>query len=236
MTRKFPAFLLGLAVLVGPAWAVGRPAESGEFSSVTTIVNGKAKRVTQTKVCWQGTSYRSEVRRGSEAMVVLRGPSGDTYIYLPDRKAASRMPRGKGEKLASVTSSMAGESRTIAKKGKKIGAGKVSGFLCDVYELKEQMGPHTISGKRWISRDPRLPIVMKSVSTLQGGSRTSEITSVRLGGKYPASLFELPKGTKIMTMPSNPHKGMAMPAPGTKAPQKSAGPKTLPLKAAHPRK
>jgi outer membrane lipoprotein-sorting protein len=94
------------------------------------------------------------------------------------------------------------DERRVATK-KSLGTAKVSGFVCDKFQLtykNKQMGTSTV----WFAK--RLDWPIKTETKTVHGTVVTECKSVKMGGQS-ASLFEIPKGYKKVAMPGPP--GMA---------------------------
>lgn len=222
--RLRASMLLVVLVILAPAvLAESKAATSGEMTMLSATTSSSRPQSKETsKVYWDGNKSRVEMTIAGKQRIIIRDGS-TMYMYLPSEKSARKSVLPKGAQRYDIPGSAKMERERLTRDAKKVGREKVNGFDCDVYTSKRVMGPHTMDIKTWISRDPRFPAAVKTVTKTKNATHTTEVKNVKLGSKPSASIFKLPKGTKVteMKMPTgnphgkmgtqNPHQGMKMP-------------------------
>lgn len=193
MIKKLVCFNLVAALLVFGMVSCGKPAVTKEFSADNI---SKAGGVTSSSKFYFGKDkWRMETEAmGVKSITIVRSDKNVMWILMPqtkmymERELSQEQMVGKAQKLP-------GEIER-----KKIGTEKVSGIVCDKYEIvyKLEGAAETTVVYQWLSKDN---IPMKTASP--DGSWYSVNKNIKIG-KQPASLFELPSGYKKFKMPKVP--------------------------------
>ena len=192
------ASFVGLVALVAashaPAAAAAVP-QSGQFDEISTIVAPRLTvKITKT-VTFKGANYRIDMIPYSR---ILAG--GTLYSYLPDEQTAMRATAPTKE--PSLPDQLLAQKEQVVQGATKTGSDTVGGFECDIYAPHMQAGDDS-TVHVWVSRDPRFPFIVKTVSVnqKQGVTDTEEITEDRLNTPISDTIFALPKDTKVVDAP-----------------------------------
>ncbi|MCC6442188.1 MAG: hypothetical protein IT210_01895 [Armatimonadetes bacterium] len=186
---------LVLAVLVlGTALYAQNMPKSGMVMQETTMGSpGKGMTATQT-MYWNGNKVRLESNSPMGDQVVI-SDGKNSYIYSPAQKTAMKLPQQMNpESFAKQMDRQLGSM----KKGKKIGTGKVMGRTCDIYtgSISDPRSKSKMNYKTWMLQGS-FPFPMKIEATGAQGTASTVVKKLDLNYKPAASLFTLPKGTKI---------------------------------------
>jgi len=141
----------------------------------------------------KGKKMRTEMSNteGSGSIVsIIDSEQGVVYMYQPEQKMATKMsmsmsPQGNSPSPQETMASLKPNEL------KYTGKDTVDGKKCLVYEYVENKE----TSKIWLWEDYGVPL--KIEATTDGKKSVMEYRNVKLD-EIPASMFELPEGTKIM--------------------------------------
>ena len=211
--RRCLIMLIGAAVIVAAGGTLGVTVAAeakkpvGIKYQVSTGVEGD-KEVALTKVWVEGAKIRVEER----GQVIIK--VGDTVTRWLEKENKAYRIKGVSEYYELSGLALPMYSRAFKQGAKKVGEETIGGRLCDIYswrglmpppppgETKPLVGPES---KLWLSRDHKIP--MKRVRTSPGpGDKTyvSTAKNIEVGIDIPDSMFQAPKGMKIVEMPAKP--------------------------------
>ena len=142
----------------------------------------------------KGNQMRTEMpnTEGNGSIVsIIDSEKGIVYIYQPDQKMATKMSISMSPQDNSPSPKEAMASLK-PNEMKYTGKDTVDGKKCLVYEI--QAGNNE-TGKVWLWEDCGVPL--KIEATTDGKKSVMEYRNVKLD-EIPASMFEIPAGTKIV--------------------------------------
>jgi hypothetical protein len=141
------------------------------------------------------------------------------YMMTPQVKSAIKMDMEQLEKMQSKMGSASpnlnlsmmsdpGKMKEEFKKrgAKMVGAETVLGYLCDIWQMSENMPLsqggkiENVSMKFWLSHKLNIPLKMEMASASQGKFLSMKTTSIKTDLKTSASSFEVPKDYKVTDM------------------------------------
>lgn len=210
---KIASLALGAAALAAPALAAPLPS-SGQFDEVSTVSSDLLTvKVTKT-ITFKGDNFRIDSKRMNFERYSRIQDGGAEYSYLPDEQTAMRALAK--DKPPSLPSQLQSQTSDIVHAGTKSGTETVLGFACDIYSQPSPDGGDT-TVKVWVSKDPRFPFVVKtlSVNHKQGVTDTEEVQNVHVNTPISDTAFALPKDTKVVDAPppgASDNSGAASPA------------------------
>jgi len=138
--------------------------------------------------------YRMDMEEdGQEVVVLVDQIAGMTYVLLPEEKIYMEMPSDDLQSLMNDPFQAAKFTETVGEKS-KIGSEKVSGYACDVYDVKRD---GDVILKLWVSEKFGFPL--KIVIPGEGG-RTMELKNIKEGAPEE-ELFTMPAGFTKVTDP-----------------------------------
>lgn len=141
------------------------------------------------------------------------------YMMTPQVKSAIKMDMEQLEKMQSKMGSASpnlnlsmmsdpGKMKDEFKKrgAKMVGAETVLGYLCDIWQMSENMPLsqggkiENVSMKFWLSHKLNIPLKMEMTSASQGKFLSMKTTSIKTDIKTSSSSFEVPKDYKVTDM------------------------------------
>ncbi|MCD4813704.1 hypothetical protein K8S19_08445 [bacterium] len=200
--------------------------KNASWTAVSTHKDEKGKTdTTLSKIWFSGDKYRLEAVNAQDGKDVIFIDDGKMkYIYMPDEKKAIKItPDMESSYGQMMSADIIAESARQRKKAKKTGTGKVDGKKCTIYEYKTSLTVmnSTIKGdvKEWVWKKENFPLksIMKTprqkmdmgfmTTEMPAAETTTIIKDLKFGKKIKASMFVLPKGTKVETMKAPPAGG-----------------------------
>lgn len=176
---------------------------AADFSADTTTKIGKT--VMSGKLYASGSNWRQEFSSPQGKQISI-GRGTVRYRLMPATKQYMQAPGIANPWSASSMVALYGGAMTRKSAGKQT----VGGLSCDKYVYTTKQGPHaTIT--QCVCKDLDLPVMTEVKSP--NGVVTVEYKNIKKGTP-PASLFQVPKGYKKVSMPAAPGlRGSARPAP-----------------------
>ncbi|KPK73878.1 hypothetical protein AMJ87_00060 [candidate division WOR_3 bacterium SM23_60] len=148
---------------------------------------------TQTLYVGEAKYRMDQEEDGQEVIVLVDQEAGMTYVLLPTEKMYMEMPSDDLQSLMNDPFQAAKFTEAVGEKS-KIGNEKVSGYACDVYDVKRD---GDVIMKLWVSE--KLDFPLKIVIPGEGG-RTMELKNIK-EGKPEEKLFTMPTGFIKVTDP-----------------------------------
>lgn len=141
------------------------------------------------------------------------------YMMTPQVKSAIKMDMEQLEKMQSkmgsaspnLNLSMMSDPGKIKEEFKKrgakmVGAETVLGYLCDIWQMSENMPLNqggkveNVSMKFWLSHKLNIPLRMEMTSASQGKFLSMKTKSIKTDVKMASASFEVPKDYKVTDM------------------------------------
>jgi len=195
------------SVLLAGVVAAAPAPKSMKFNlSTVTDAQGMHMNV-QAKVWVKGRKARLEANQPMSGPMLVLVDGSTVRTLFPQRKQGtiSTAPVGKnGPK--SPWEFMVASVNQLTHGAKKLGKETLDGYLCDVYQLREQRPQGSMTLKSWITRStqPRMPLKVESVIQVKRPNMTAEqkqttrITRMQMGVPIADSLFAVPVGYKMV--------------------------------------
>ncbi len=166
-----------------------RLAPAAEFSA--DMIQKRGGMTTEGKAYIKGKKIRMEMEMGGgRAITIMNMETGVTWQLMPEQKIYMEMRGG----FAKAGEAQWDEDLSKIADKKRVGTEKVSGYVCDKYEIiyhDKSMGKMT----QWYSRKLEYPIKI-----LYKGEVISEYRNIKEGG-VKDSMFQIPPGYQKMQMP-----------------------------------
>lgn len=158
-------------------------------------------KITKT-ITFKGANYRIDSTRIDMIPYSRILDDGTLYSYLPGEQTA--MKATAPQKEPSLPDQLLAQKQQVIQGATKSGTDTIAGFTCDIYAAHMPAGDDS-TVHVWVSRDPRFPFIVKTVSVnqKQGVTDTEQITDVRLNTPISDTAFVLPKDTKVVDAPEN---------------------------------
>ena len=139
------------------------------------------------------TKYRMDLEEGGQEVVVLVDQQAEmTFVLLPTEKVYMEVSSDDLQSLMNDPFQAAKFTETLGEKSKS-GSEKVSGYSCDVYDVKRD---GDVIMKLWVSE--KLDFPLKILIPGEGG-RTMELKNIK-EDKLAEKLFTMPDGFTIVTL------------------------------------
>jgi hypothetical protein len=152
---------------------------------------GRAAR-NPAKVFYSGKKFRSEISERGMSMIIIGRMDKNVLWSLMPKTNTYMESKLQPEDQMSFTDKMSGE---ISRK--KVGNEKVSGVMCDKYEVVYKFNNKNQKAFQWITTDNKISMKVMAAD----GAWESEMQNLKVGSQ-PASLFEVPAGYKKMAIPN----------------------------------
>lgn len=169
--------------------------KSMSFDMVTTVTGADGKSmVSNGKMYVQDQKVRMETESMGMKMITLMKTPQEIYLYTPDTNTAMKMtiPQ-EGTEPPNSWAKESGDTTGMT----VVGEEKKDGYDCLIVTAADDSNT-----KMWIRKDIGMPIRMESKSAQ--GTTVIEYKNYDLAAQ-PDSLFELPAGTQITSMPALPN-------------------------------
>lgn len=168
------------------------------FDTVTTITNAGQTITSNGKFYISGTKMRMESEMAGMMSIIITKAPGEVYVYTPATKTAMKMTTPqKTPDLPNKWANSSGDTTGY----KVIGEEQKDGYACIVITYTDPANAANTS-KMWLRKDIGLPVRVES--TTADGTVVMEYKNYNLGAQAD-SLFELPDGTQIVTLPAMPN-------------------------------
>jgi hypothetical protein len=214
------AFLISVMVP-----AVAAP-QNVKLETESTINNNGQKIVINSKI-WYGDK---KIRMENEVAPTQGIPAGMTkssmivdsgkniaYFMMPQNKTAIKVDSAMinkmqgnqgGGNLSSQMLSDPSQMQAQLKKngGKMVGAEKVIGYLCDIWQVKtditnpQNQEKENATIKVWLAHQLNIPLKMEMNTAKRGKFMTILSKNVQTGVSMPSSLFEVPRDYQVTDM------------------------------------
>ncbi len=165
------------------------------FDMLMTVTSTDGKSVTSNgKMYVQDQKIRMEIDSMGVKMITLMKTPGEVYMYNPDTKSAMKITTPQqGAKSPNSWAKESGDTTGLT----VVGEETRDGYNCLVVTVADSSNT-----KMWIRKDIGMPIRVESKSA--EGNMVMEYKNYNLAAQ-PDSLFDLPAGTQITTMPNLPN-------------------------------
>ncbi|NPV91701.1 MAG: outer membrane lipoprotein carrier protein LolA [Firmicutes bacterium] len=160
------------------------------FDMVMSSSSGNNKMSTTSKMYVSDKKSRIEMELMGVKMITIVNAQGDVYMYNPTDKTATKMPSSNASDAPDAWTGDASKMKVVGEENK-------DGFDCLVATVTKEGE----SGKIWLRKDIGMPVRFEQ--TISEGPVVAEFKNYQIGPQ-PDSLFEIPAGTKITTMPTTP--------------------------------
>ncbi len=207
--RFFTLFFLVIGLVSSVGSAPGKAAKKGAgFTSL--VIQGKliskpnqgSVRTEKSSLYVQNNRFRWEegpmVRVFDGSRLLLwdtRSPRKVAIELTPPKELLNSKGKTASQLLAQLNAS--------PQKGKKIGTGKVAGYLCDIYLNETPNGKQKV----WLAKDLGVPLPLRVQFTGSMGSMELVAESVKTNIKIAEALFRLPAGYSVTRPPAGPPGG-----------------------------
>lgn len=165
------------------------------FDMVSTMTGQDGTTVVSSgKMFVQDEQARVEMEAMGMKMITLVKGDDEIYLYNPDTNSAMKMSGlQEGTEPPNAWADESGDASDYT----VVGEEKMDGHDCLVVTLTEDSNT-----KMWVRKDIGMPVRMEAKS--DDGNMVVEYKNYDLSAQ-PASLFELPAGTQITSMPNLPN-------------------------------
>ncbi len=165
------------------------------FDMITTVTSSDGKSVVSSgKMYVQDQKVRMEMESMGMKMITLMKTPGEVYMYNPDTKSAMKVTTPQqGAESPNSWAKESGDTTGMTVAGEE----KKDGYDCLVVTVAD-----ADNTKMWIRKDIGMPVRVESKSN--GANIVMEYKNYNLAAQ-PDSLFELPAGTQITSMPNLPN-------------------------------
>lgn len=163
------------------------------FDMVMTVDAPDGKSISSNgKMYVNDKKLRMELETTGVKMVTIVNASGEVYLYNPEGNTALKMTTPqKGAESPNAWAEKNGDTTGFT----VIGEEKKDGFDCLVVTISDDSGT-----KMWLRKDVGLPVRVEE--TTSEGSVVIEYKNYDFNNQ-PDSLFEIPAGAQITTMPGS---------------------------------
>jgi outer membrane lipoprotein-sorting protein len=169
-------------------------AKQMSFEMVMTMSGQGSSLNTQGKMYISGEKLRMEMEAMGMKMITITNAQGEMYLYNPDQKTAMKMTTLQDSaELPNEWVNESGDTSNL----KVVGEENKDGYDCLVVTSTE--GSDT--AKMWLRKDIGMPVRIEQTTT--EGPVVIEYKNYQIGPQAE-SLFEIPAGTTITTMPNMP--------------------------------
>jgi outer membrane lipoprotein-sorting protein len=173
-----------------PADDVAPPFEMEKHYSADLVITTKEGMAIQSKTYVDGDKMRSDVTMNGVAMaIIVRKDKRKIYQVMEDQKMVMEMPYDP-DKFQGRTAASFGPEGTFV----LVGPDTVDGVACTKYKVTSDKTKQVFFF--WLDVDRKVPVQMATAD----GSLTVKWTNFT-AGPQDASLFEVPEGYQVMTMP-----------------------------------
>ncbi|HTO88022.1 MAG TPA: hypothetical protein VMR54_10920 [Thermoanaerobaculia bacterium] len=181
---------------------------SAQWRSVVTVVGTDPDKPLEEAEIWlSGSRMRiEEGRKGTPKTIVLKTGT-EVYVWVEGQSSGTRMNLGLAAKSGRPPHDYARRIEEIRSRGKRIGAEKVDGYSCDVFEFGS-LPPE--KGTYWLATElqgfPVKAIVERSMPLpyRSEANRTQKLeyhnTRVRIPGSVSEVRFALPTGVEFQDL------------------------------------
>jgi outer membrane lipoprotein-sorting protein len=174
-----------LLVLFGASYAL-------QFTADMWVKLHYEDEATTEKLYVGDAKYRMDQEEdGQQVVVLVDQEAGMTYVLLPKEKIFMEMPSDDLKSMMNDPFQAAKFNETVGEKS-KLGTEEVSGYACDVYDVKFD---GDVIMKLWVSE--KLGFPLKIVIPGDGG-RTMELKNIK-EGEPAEELFTMPAGFAKVT-------------------------------------
>lgn len=164
------------------------------FDMVMTMDGGGTAVKNTGKIYISDKKSRMEMEALGMKMITIINAQGECYLYNPEDKTAMKM--NVPQDPMDLPNAWAAEDSDISKL-QVVGEEKKDGFDCLVITTTEDGE----GAKMWLRKDIGMPVRIEQ--TTPQGTAAIEYKNYNIGAQ-PDSLFEIPAGTTITTMPAMP--------------------------------
>lgn len=187
------------AICTASLWlllSVGCACMAASFSA--DIYSGPKSMAKTGKVYSNGKMIRMEMKAGEHLQImIVRLDKKKIWMLNPGSKEYTEMPVTKPELADPRSEAMLMRNATK----KELGTETVSGYSCRKTAYVTKSGPKGMA-TRWYSQKLDWP-VKTHVQMPDGRTFTQELRNIKLGNQA-SSLFEIPKGYKVVAVPTRP--------------------------------
>ena len=170
------------------ALLLGAPAGAAEFSA--DLQMSVSQRTMKGKIFVKGVRQRLEFSSPQGKLITLVNlKTGKNVVVMPAAKMYMETPLRSTEGIYGLVKG----KKALPPEAKKVASGKKSGYVCDVYEIKNKKG-NTV--KVWMARGLDYPI-FTITSDPNAGQVVSLLKNIK-EGKQSDSLFKVPAGYRPM--------------------------------------
>ncbi|MCX5780357.1 MAG: DUF4412 domain-containing protein [Firmicutes bacterium] len=169
------------------------------FDTISTITSSGQTTTSTGKFYMSNGRMRMETQTAGLSMITITTASSDMYLYNPDTKSAMKLTTPqKSTDLPNKWAKDTGDTTGYV----VIGSEQMGGYDCLVVQYTDPANASNTT-KMWLRKDIGLPVRVEG-KTSDGTTIVTQYQNYVLGAQ-PDSLFELPSGTQITTMPSIPN-------------------------------
>lgn len=199
-----------IASFASSAWSAPRKGVKKETGFTSLVIQGKliskphqgSVRTEKSSLYVQNNRFRWEegpvvrVFDGSRLLLWdIRSPRKVAIELTPPKELLNSKGKTASQLLSQLNAS--------PQKGKKVGTGKVAGYLCDIYLSETSQGKQKV----WLARNLGVPLPLRFQFTGAMGSVELVAESVKTNIKIAEALFRLPAGYSVTKPPAGPPEG-----------------------------
>jgi hypothetical protein len=199
-------FRVGLAVLAFAATFLTAPVARADWQGDLKMSGDGASQAAMSgngKIFAKGTKLRLEMSTAGHALTVIADTANNKGFVLMDAQhLAMEMSAQMASGQVALCSTKDVEG-CFKRKGYKVtGKETYGGHPCVIYEGTEKSGKTTVAQKIWRPTDLKEVFMLKMVSKADNGKEViAELSGVKTS-KLQDSIFKVPTGYKMMSMPS----------------------------------
>lgn len=168
------------------------------YEMITTVTTPAGTRVSSELIWASGKKARMEMDAMGQKFITISTAAGDVYEYNPTTNSATKYTVSQTQQEGQVSYDWANQDPV---KYKIIGKETLDGQACTVVTMIG--GDNQGENKMWIRNDIGMPVRMEM--TKNSGNNAVKMVMENKNfkiGPQPDSLFELPAGVTVSTMPN----------------------------------